>query len=68
MRVNKGACNNCNNDSIEIVEVGNGDQAVECQACKIRGPVGFSSTDAMSKTIDKSVMSLRNGRLVFSDR
>jgi hypothetical protein len=66
MRVNKGACNNCNNDSIEIVEVGNGDQAVECQVCKIRGPVGFSSTDAMYKASGENVMNPRNGRLVFN--
>jgi hypothetical protein len=66
MRVNKGACNNCNNDSIEIVEAVSGDQAVECQACKIRGPAGFSSSDAISKALDEKVMSPRNGRVVFN--
>ena len=62
MRVNRGVCNSCSNDSLEIVEVGNGDQAVECQSCKIQGESGYTSTNAINNAIDSKMMTPRDGR------
>lgn len=56
MRVNKGDCKACGNDTLEIVECESGDQAVECQTCKVKGPESFSSNGAISSAIKAEIL------------